>query len=221
MRHSIWGAILLALIGASFLAYRVYSRKQDLAETLAWMDRTYNPHEGGENLGKGHGKQEYFARRPEDHVEEITEVFQDTFTYANACTIAIHSETLPVGIFKTVPAKSDYAFDLHDIDPASVSLKKYDLHNGGLSCSDPEHVSALGLSCDAAEVEFHTSDEIPAITEDSVTTFTKITGADHESRRHSTTSQGWFIVDDVPYAERFAKALRHAIELCGGKRSKF
>jgi len=28
-------------------------------------------------------------------------------------------------------------------------------------------------------------------------------------------------VDDVTYAQRFAKALKHAVELCGGKASKF
>jgi hypothetical protein len=30
-----------------------------------------------------------------------------------------------------------------------------------------------------------------------------------------------FVMDDVAYAHRFAKAFRHAVELCGGKASKF
>jgi hypothetical protein len=44
---------------------------------------------------------------------------------------------------------------------------------------------------------------------------------DYEAQIHRQSSKGWFIVDDVAYAERFAKAHRHAVELCGGKASRF
>jgi hypothetical protein len=44
---------LYLLKGAVVFGYRAYSRHRDLAETLQWMDLTYNPHEGGENYGRG------------------------------------------------------------------------------------------------------------------------------------------------------------------------
>jgi hypothetical protein len=59
------------------------------------------------------------------------------------------------------------------------------------------------------------------INEDTVRTYTKLTGADHESRSASKTHEAWLIVDDVTYAQRLAKAWKHAAELCGGKPSKF
>ena len=34
-------------------------------------------------------------------------------------------------------------------------------------------------------------------------------------------SEDEFLVDDVTYARRLAKAFRHAVELCGGKASPF
>jgi hypothetical protein len=132
-----------------------------------------------------------------------------------------HSETFPVGVFKTVYSTGDYTFHLCDIDPASIKIKKYDLHKDVFDCSDPDQVSAYSLNCDAGEVEFHTRNELPAIKDDSVITFAELTGKDHEATRHETMTRGWFIVDDISYAERFAKALTHAVELCGGKPSKF
>jgi len=54
-----------------------------------------------------------------------------------------------------------------------------------------------------------------------VRTFTKLTGKDHELKTVSKTNKCWLIVDDVSYAERLAKALKHAVDLCGGKASKF
>jgi hypothetical protein len=45
--------LVVALCGAAFFGYHAYSRHRDLAETLQWMDLTYNPHEGGDNLGQG------------------------------------------------------------------------------------------------------------------------------------------------------------------------
>jgi hypothetical protein len=39
--------------------------------------------------------------------------------------------------------------------------------------------------------------------------------------RWPQTAHGWFFVDDVEYAARFAKAFRHAVELCGGKPEPF
>ncbi len=43
-------AVIIFELG-SFLAYRAIAKHRDLQETLLWMDQTYNPHEGGDNLG--------------------------------------------------------------------------------------------------------------------------------------------------------------------------
>lgn len=59
------------------------------------------------------------------------------------------------------------------------------------------------------------------IHDDGVTIYAELTGKDHEAQRHEHKSKGWFSVDDLAYAERLEKAIRHAVELCGGKTSKF
>jgi hypothetical protein len=107
------------------------------------------------------------------------------------------------------------------LDPDSIKVKTYDLHKDAFSCADPEQVDLYKLNCDNAEIEFLTRDGATAITEDMVKTYTKLTGKDHESRDVSKINKGWLIADDVPYAQRLVKALKHAVELCGGKTSKF
>jgi hypothetical protein len=107
------------------------------------------------------------------------------------------------------------------VDPDSIQIHKYDFHKDVGGCADAEEEQALSLDCTSAEVEFHTRNEVSKITEDSVTTYADLTGKDHEAQIHNKSSKGWFIVDDAAYAERFAKAFRHAVDLCGGKTSKF
>ena len=41
------------------------------------------------------------------------------------------------------------------------------------------------------------------------------------SRIASKTNTAFLYADDVNYAKRFARALKHAVELCGGKPSDF
>lgn len=62
---------------------------------------------------------------------------------------------------------------------------------------------------------------MPKIKDDGVTTYAELKGKDHEAQHHGYASKGWFNVDDVAYAERFAKAFKHAAELCGGTASRF
>ena len=82
-------------------------------------------------------------------------------------------------------------------------------------------MKSYDLSCTSADVEFHTTNEVTTIKDDGVTTYTQLAGKEREAPFHNLTSKGWFIVDDSAYAERFAKALRHAVELCDGQPSKF
>jgi hypothetical protein len=205
---------------ASVFACRAYSRHRDLVETMAWMDQTYNPHEGGENWGRGHGDETHYLRNAKQ-TEDITQEFHQTLAYKGGCTVVIHYETVPIGVYRTMYSKGDYTLSLCDIDPATIKIDKFDFHKDIGGCDDPGQVSSFELNCTSAEVEFHTWSAIPKIKDNGITTFANLTGKDHEAKRDSTNSKGWFIVDEVAYAERFAKALKHAVELCGGKQSKF
>ncbi len=220
-----WWKLLVLPLGVVFLGivlfstYRAIANRHDLQETLSWMTQTYNPHEGGDNFGQGHGWEIHYVRR--DDVEEITEKFNTTFAHDGGCNIVTRDETFPVGAFSETPGVSTYKFNLRDIDPDSIQVNTYDTHKDVFSCADPEQVKLYELNCDNAEIVFLTRNGATAINVDSVTTFTKLTGSEHESRGVSKTNRGWLLVDDVPYAQRLAKALKHAVELCGGKRSRF
>ncbi len=211
-------AVIILGVG-SFLAYRAIAMRRDLRETLLWMDQTYNPHEGGDNFGQGHGWEIHYARKGD--VEEVTEKFRQTFTQNGTCNIVIHSVTPALGVYSEISTDTTYELSLCDLDPNSIRITTYDLHRDAFNCADPDEVRLYTLSCDNAEVEFLTRNGAPAVKEDSVSTFLELAGSEHESRKSSTTNKMWFIVDDVPYARRLAKALKHAIELCGGTPSKF
>lgn len=217
------GAVLLVTIVVlgvgSFFAYRAIARRRDLRETLLWIDQTYNPHDGADNLGQGHGWEIHYLEK--GNIEEITEKFNTTVTLDGACNVVTRSETFPVGVYSETPSVTTYKFNLRDIDPDSIKIKTYDLHKDVFSCADPEQVQAYELNCDNAEIEFLARDGATSINEEMVRTFTKLTGSDHESRNASKTNKGWWVVDDVSYSQRLAKALKHAVELCGGRASRF
>ena len=212
-------ALVVVLGLGSFFGYHAIAKRRDLKATLLWIDQTYNPHEGGDNLGQGHGWEIHYLRK--DNIEEITEKFNTTVTLDGGCDVTTRSETFPIGVFSETPSVTTYKFNLRDIDPNSITIKTYDLHKDVFNCADPEQVKDYGLNCDNAEVYFLTRDGATSINEDSRTTFTKLTGSDHESRSVSKTNKGWWVVDDVPYSQRLAKALKHAVELCGGQVSRF
>lgn len=212
--------VAVTVIGAgSFLGYRAIAKRRDFRETVLWIDQTYNPHEGADNLGQGHGWEIHYLRK--GNVEEITQKFNTTVTLDDACNVVTRSETFPVGVYSETPSVTTYKFNLRDIDPNSITIKTYDLHKDVFSCADPEQVKAYDLNCDNAEIEFLSRNGTTSISEDRVRTFTKLTGSDHESRSVSHTNKNWWVVDDVPYSQRLAKALKHAVELCGGQASRF
>ena len=213
-------AVIVLVVGA-FFAYRAVAKHRDLKETMLWIDQTYNPHEGGENWGHGHGNETHYLRARDGLSEEITQEFHQTFAYKGGCNVVLHHETTPIGLFKNLYSNDDYTFSLCDVDPDSIKIKTYDFHKDIGGCDDPELVQTDNLDCSSAEVEFHTRNEVPTITENSVTTYAQLTGKGHQSNIQSKSTKGWFMVDDAIYAQRLAKALRHAVELCGGKASKF
>jgi hypothetical protein len=211
-----WLAISLTLLILGlgvFFGYRALAKYRDFQETLKWMDQTYNPHEGGESRGW----EIHYTWN--GHTEEVSQKFNQTFTH-DGCKMVTRIETMAEGVYVELPGATTYTFNLRDIDPNSITVKTYDLHHA-YDCSDPEAVKAHDLSCDSAQVSFATANDAGTISDDTVRTYTKLTGADHESKSSSKTNKCWFIVNDVAYAQRFAKALKHAVELCGGKASRF
>src|SRR6267154_729175 len=178
--------VMIIAVGA-VPAYRAYTRHRDLIETIAWMDQTYNPHEGGSNYGQGHGEEIHY-RILADHSEEVTESFRDTFSYKGKCNMVIHYETIPVGLFKTIYSNGDYTLSLCDIDPATIKVDKFDWHKDAFNCNDPEAVKLFDLNCDNSEVEFHTWNEVPKIKDNGITTFANLTGKNHEAKRDSMGS---------------------------------
>jgi hypothetical protein len=90
-----------------------------------------------------------------------------------------------------------YTFNLSDIDPASVVVS-------------------------GRSVTFETHNQAPLIFEEADRVYPKLKGNEHEVRNKRETFVAEFVVDDVSgYGERFAKALRHAVVLCGGEASPF
>lgn len=82
-------------------------------------------------------------------------------------------------------------FNLHDIDPQSIKVLDNPPLGGG----------------DRSQVKFSARNNAQALT---------YTGNIIDKSDNSE-----FTVDDFAYADRFAKAFRHAVEVCGGKPSDF
>jgi hypothetical protein len=204
--------IALAFIVASFLSFApsASDAEPSLSETLAWMDNTYNSHlsEGG---AFGHGVEESYSDG------KLFRRGTETFTY-DGCQITLNKQEDPDSpLYSDVYSSRVYIFNLRDIDPSSVKILPLDSQHSGLYCAiDPAH-----MVCDSAKIEFQTRNQTPLIDEESHTIFSKLQGSDHESKNKTKTFVAVFYVDERAYADRFAKALRHAIELCGGNPSAF
>jgi hypothetical protein len=67
----------------------------------------------------------------------------------------------------------------------------------------------------------HETFPVGVVIDDSVTTFPKLKGSEHELKTTSKTSTEYFTVDDDAYAQRLAAAFKHAVEVCGGRPSTF
>jgi hypothetical protein len=66
-----------------------------------------------------------------------------------------------------------------------------------------------------------TRNEAPLIEAKFKVVYPELKGSDHESKGEEKDHDAYFMVDDVEYAQRFAKALRRAVELCGGLHRPF
>lgn len=81
------------------------------------------------------------------------------------------------------------------------------------------------MQCSLAEMVFETRNETrnqaPLMDVASHTVYPKLKGDEHDANTNSKTFVAEFYIDDTEYANRFVKAFRHAVVLCGGTPSPF
>jgi predicted nucleotidyltransferase len=158
------------------------------------MDSTYNPHdrEGG---AWGHGL--YVEKNFIDNIGRVFQRIKGHFTY-EGCQMKLFYEQDPNTVRgEKMYEDGIYTFSLSDVDPASVVVS-------------------------GRSVTFETRGQAPLILEDFDTVYPTLQGNEHEIKGRRKTFVAEFFVDDVfEYGERLAKALRHAVQLCGGKPSPF
>ena len=205
---------LCKIVGIS-LAFWVFAsfaqdREPSLTETLSWMDRTYNPHRDAGGAW-GHGIEEIYSSG------KLFKRRTSTFTY-DGCQISLNMQDDPASpLYSNLYTSSVYHFNLRDIDQSSIKLYLFDPQYGGLSCD----FNQGNMVCSIAEMEFQTRNQTPLMDEDLHIVWPKLKGNEHEARKSRKTFVAEFYIDDAQYANRFAKAFRHAIALCGGEPSPF
>ena len=188
---------------------------------MAWMDNTYNPHEGVSGA-YGHGRTAWYSRDSSTKEETMAEGSDETFT-AKGCQMKLRFEDDPAStVLQELVSSWSSSFNLNDINPESIKLNTYS-REGGFRCEDydAELRDAYKMDCDHAEISFKTRAEAPLIEEDWHRIFPKLSGAEHDLYSKNKATGADFEVDDVEYAQRFMKAFRHAVELCGGKGNGF
>jgi hypothetical protein len=202
--------VLLVLSVAAPLPIRgIRAEAQSLAETLQWMDNTYNPHD----YSPGHGLWETYSADGKLFVSTRTR-----FTF-DGCKMTFSTSG---GWGSWLPEKyrssstSRYTFNLSDIDPTSIHTRAYDAQHEGVACDAFPRLRV----CDIAEITLETRNQFPLIDREYFT-YPKLKGEDHETHTIDKTYEAPIPLDDVKYAARFEKAFRHAVTLCGGRPSAF
>jgi hypothetical protein len=207
-RFCVVAVFVLSIVPVS--ASSAQDAQPTLAETLAWMDSTFNPHrsEGG---SFGYGVVENYLKG------KLIKRRTETFSYDD-CVMHLLIQDDPRGQEnEELYLSTRYSFNLRDIDLTSITTGQFDSQAGGLSCDLDRNT----MTCDQEMMEFETRDKAGLIDEESHTVYPKLTGRDHESDSKSKTFVLEFFFNDVEYAARFVKAFRHAVTLCGGKASPF
>jgi len=185
-----------------------------LAETLAWMDSTYNPHAGG---SPGYGSLIKHTSAGGDPFF----VYNEVFTYRN-CDMTVILKSINFRDGKNEGSSTYiYDFSLRDVDPDSFKSYPTDSQYpgagslyGGMSCG----TDFPGWVCDTEEMDFNTRNQKPLIKEEDLEMDkTGKLNADSNNK----TSSAYFLFSDLNYAVRFSKAFSHAVKLCGGESSTF
>lgn len=190
-----------------------------LAETLKWMDYTYNDHriEGGVT---GHGNWGPFAET------ELTLIATEKFKY-NGCDIeqnifSYSKRFNKRGQMGFVNSITQANFNLKDIDLNTIKTTLFTSVYGkdGKPGAKIQCFPELGHNCNFAELDFQTVNKEPII---------KITEKsalgdnlqDYDTIENKNTYYSYFFIDDIEYSMRFEKAFKNAVKLCGGKASVF
>jgi hypothetical protein len=201
-RRAIEAALVLLIMIAPSTAQ---AEGASLAETLAWMDNTFNPHEHS----SGHGRWETFS---------VSKPFQrrtTRFTY-NGCMLTF--STNGGVLVENYQDTSSFTVNLKDVDPNSIRTKAYSSQVAGMAC---EAWPSLDMECDIAEMTFETRNQVPFIEGQSHFVYPELKGKDHNSYYTGKSFEAGIGIDDVKYAARFENAFRHAVTLCGGRPSAF
>jgi hypothetical protein len=210
--------LIVPPLAAALVFLSCSKQNRELSETLQWMDNTYNPHE---TWSYGHGKTGWYAPDKSGQSAEILVWGStETFTY-NGCDLKLRIEDSPQDTaHQSVQGSYLYSFNLRDINPQSIKLNTYS-HMGDFRCEDYKPDELGNMRCDHARIAFSTHTEAPLINVETHAVYPGLQGKDHTSYSKKKDTSAFFNVDDVQYAPRFAKAFRHAVELCGGKASPF
>jgi len=196
------------LLAVSSFAKPAQADGPSLAQTLDWMDSTYNPHQGGSS---GYGLVQLITTNG-----TVGHQYNDIFSYVN-CQMTLTAQEIffnnrsPIMIVTTIKK-----FNLSDIDPSSFSISKTDSQAYGMDCG----LSPL-LTCDTEELDFETRNQKPLMDKNIDSIFPALTGSNHENKNSEKTFVASFHFNDVKYADRFVRAFQHTIELCGGQPSPF
>jgi hypothetical protein len=208
MRKNFMASLAVTVATCWPLASSAQDGQLSLTETLAWMDKTFNPHEAG-SLGYG----EYAEYSNGKLMTRRTE----TFTYVG-CKMTLHIQDDPKAAIPGYWYTSRlYSFSLHDIDPASFEISTFDSKHAGLPCG----INPLGMTCNMESIFFKTTDKELLLEEEGTTVYKEQQGDAHETHGNNKTFGAFFYLNNLEYADHFAKAFRHAISLCGGKPSPF
>jgi hypothetical protein len=179
-------------------------RGPSLTDTLAWMDSTYNHHIGG-SFGYG-------ELRWTDPNGKVVRYETESFTY-DGCklTLKTRGDLLTPAFDEHAPERTDVV-DLGNVDPNSLRPYKHYSSAAGLSCD----LDMSAFTCDSEILEFLTRNDLPLIAQ-----LERQNTAKGVDKTDSKTFAGELDFNDTAYAKRFEAAFRHAIDLCGGRRSTF
>lgn len=192
----------------------VACKNNERAETLTWMDNTYNPH-SNVSEAYGHGHTGWYVKSG-DHDETLTDGSTETFTY-DGCQMTLNfKDDRNAAAHHEIYSTGSLSFNLRDIDPQSIKLSTFS-HFGGFRCEAMNPEQRKGVVCDHGEIVFLTHGGSPLIDGKTDTIYANRQGSERENKNTSEGAEGHFEVDDVQYATRFMKAFRHVVELCGGE----
>jgi hypothetical protein len=147
---------------------------------------------------------------------------EETFTHRGCQMIVTIKDNRAAQTSQSLYGDEIEKLNLGDLNPDSVKVITL-AHYGGMQCESysSEERDAMRMDCDSAEVDVSTHNEAPLIDETLHTVFPNLSGKDHDSVSQERATKTYFLLDDPEYAQRFAKAFRRAIELCGGKPESF